>query len=194
MHKIIMEAKKLLPKAKSRNELMERISKKFNCKINYVNFIFDKYKFRTGIKRGFKKGDKRIKGFKIPENRYNYQKNLKNYKWYKIWLFIKAKPRFSFELLDKNYYSYAYKKLRILGYPIQRTVISGRCKGSIKTNFGRKLTIYYSLDKRKEAMERLKEFNPKITTCLKASIGRAILNGDYNKIRHGKKSTKLLHI
>lgn len=101
---------------------------------------------------------------------------------------LKKSPLFSKEIkkglcCDDSSVSYYYKQLRIRGYPIQRTVISGRAKGGTKTRVKRrgKSTIYYLLIHRKEALERVRElFSGNFNNTLLHSFGPAILDGEYN--------------
>ena len=99
-------------------------------------------------------------GMIINKSRETHESNLMDF-----FNLIKSKPMYTNEL-NKIYntalFLKYYKDLRIRGFPIQRTTLfGGRCSSSART-VG-KIQVYYTLDKRMEALERVhKDFPQKM--------------------------------
>jgi hypothetical protein len=46
----------------------------------------------------------------------------------------------------------------------------------------KRLVLYYNTERREHAYRRLKELNPELHNRIKYSLGRAILDGEFNRL------------
>lgn len=173
--KIIRKAEKLLPSIDSRIKLVTLLMKEFKMTRGAVNATMSRYGFRTGFKAGML----------VPENRYN-NKGFERTRAFKLWCLIRDRPLFTFELKKEIGLgiSELYKALKVRGFPIQRTTLLGRSSHAKNTWLlkNKRLVLYYNTEKRELAYNRLKRLNPELPDRIKYSLGRAILDGKFNRL------------
>ena len=183
---VVEYAKKILPKVKSRIELVQKVAKHFNLSPNTIDSYFRDYGFRTGFKssggsgEAFKKMWKEIKeGKREPPS----PKQVLISSSLKILKKIYERPRFGYEF-NKLEQNLIYGTLRRHGL-VKVFRFTHRTFGSKKTRYGNlirtKGTIYFLPHQTMQVYNMLKEVFGEDLNKQKKSILKALGIPFYSK-------------
>ena len=182
---VVEYAKKLLPKVKSRVELVQKVAKHFNLSPNTIDSYFRDYGFRTGFKSSGGSGEALKEMWKeIKEGkREPPSKPVLISKSFEILKKIYEKPRFGYEfnILEKNLICGTLRRHGL----VKVFRFTHRTFGSKKTRYGKliktKGTIYFLPHQTMQVYNMLKEVFGEDLNKQKKSILKALGIPFYSK-------------
>lgn len=164
--RVLMLARQLLPKVKSRNELVEKITLIYP---EYKALSVEAILTRGGFKTGF-----RYRKNEVPFGQSTTKK---------ILTLITKRPRTSWEL-ERNFkygtVMSAYRKLRTMNVPIRSTLILARGAGSTKSLIKHQFRIFFLEKDAVKAYDLVeKTAGLKLVTKMRQSVGYSVKPKEY---------------
>jgi len=158
-NEIVEEAKRLLPKVKTRGELVDRLAEKYNIAPGTANHYLTLRRFRTGFKRGtgLEKFWKDVK-----EGKREPPESTMPYKSLQFLAQIFREPTFVCDLRAKKMHSSScFVICRNAGIPIRRFKIPGTFHRDGTKKFSGSFLYYFDFQK-EEALDRIMALDPKL--------------------------------
>ena len=176
--RVVKTARRLLPKVKTRGELVEKLAQKYPCyKAESIQTILSRAHLRTG----FKTGGRPVTPFANSTAK-------------RLLTLVRKRPMTSRELEHHFKYSAlltAYRNLRMMGFPIMSTLILARGAGSCKSLIKHQFRVFF-MERDSERAFALVEKTAgfEVPTRMKQSIGMSVNPREYRKTRNGRRKAQ----